>query len=473
MTVKAEKLDGNPGAERLFSLLCEVPSALLDSSLRGGSGRYSLAGFYPYLTAEEKNGQLMVNGQPRPGNLLDFLKAYLKEHKETNPLPLPLSAGAIGYLTYDHGRERELPPSENLPGPDMPEGMFRFYDLLIVEDLKKGETWICSEEKQHDLAWYGRRIRACTGKKNGKEAEGRRKEIPEDAGRERRQAVFSDFSRKEYMEAIVRMQEHIRAGDIYVANMTRQLRLCSGEEPYQVFSRLRRRNPSPFGAFLREKDFSVICASPERFLRVKNGQVQTRPIKGTRPRGKDAEEDRLLRKELEDSEKDRSELLMIVDLERNDLNRVCKPGSVRVTELFAIEEYATVFHLVSTVQGTLREDCGAADLLQAAFPGGSITGAPKIRAMEIIEELERSRRGLYTGTAGYLSLNGDCDLNIIIRTAIYQNGVYYLGAGGGITFESEPEAEYEETWQKARAVVEAIQGAGGRKEKEDGNDHSG
>ena len=181
-----------------------------------------------------------------------------------------------------------------------------------------------------------------------------------------------------------------------------------------------------------------------------------RPIKGTRKRGETPEEDMLMRTELENSEKDKSELLMIVDLERNDLNRVCNPGSVKVTELFTVEEYATVFHLVSDIEGDLEESKNVMDLLEAAFPGGSITGAPKYRAMEIIDEMENNKRNLYTGSIGYLTLDGDCDFNIVIRTALHKDGKYYLGVGGGITAESDLEFEYEETLQKAKAVLQAM-----------------
>lgn len=204
------------------------------------------------------------------------------------------------------------------------------------------------------------------------------------------------------------MMEYIRAGDIYIANMTQRLFMDSRKDPYDVFRYLRSHNPSPFGAYLNYGDFQIVCASPERFLQVRGGQVQTRPVKGTRKRGKTRQEDERLRQELAQSEKDRSELLMIVDL------------------------------------------------IRAAFPGGSITGAPKIRAMEIIDELEHSRRGLYTGSIGYLSLDGSCDLNIVIRTAVYQDGRYHLGVGGGITCESDTEFEYEETLQKAKAIREAV-----------------
>ena len=189
---------------------------------------------------------------------------------------------------------------------------------------------------------------------------------------------------------------------------------------------------------------------------MKNRKINTRPIKGTRKRGETEEEDIRMRTELENSGKDKSELLMIVDLERNDLNRVCVPGSVKVTELFTVEEYATVFHLVSDIEGQLQEEKDIIDLMDAAFPGGSITGAPKYRAMEIIDELEHGKRNLYTGSIGYLTLDGDCDFNIVIRTAVHKDGKYYLGVGGGITAESDLEFEYEETLQKAKAVLEAM-----------------
>lgn len=239
--------------------------------------------------------------------------------------------------------------------------------------------------------------------------------------------------------------------------MTQQLTIESEKPPLDVFYDLRKNNPSPFGGYLDFGDYQIVCASPERFLKMKDRHVNTRPIKGTRKRGVTSEEDEMLRRELQDSGKDKSELLMIVDLERNDLNRVCTPGSVKVTELFTVEAYATVFHLVSDIEGKLEEGKNVMDLLKAAFPGGSITGAPKYRAMEIIDELEHGKRNLYTGSIGYLTLDGSCDFNIVIRTALHKNGKYHLGVGGGITAESDLEFEYEETLQKAKAILDALQ----------------
>jgi para-aminobenzoate synthetase component 1 len=253
------------------------------------------------------------------------------------------------------------------------------------------------------------------------------------------------------------MIRYIIDGDIYIANMTRRIHVKSRIDPYEFFCRLRRENPSPFGAYLDYGHAQIICASPERFLLLKDGLVSTRPIKGTRPRGKTPPEDEALRQELIDSEKDRSELLMIVDLERNDLSRVCELDSVEVTELFALEEYATVFHLVSTVKGRLASDNDVCDLLESAFPGGSITGAPKHRAIQIIDELENSARGLYTGSIGYIGLDGSCDMNIVIRTAVFDGSSYEIGVGGGITAESDVIAEYDETSQKAKALLSALE----------------
>ena len=261
------------------------------------------------------------------------------------------------------------------------------------------------------------------------------------------------------MDAVQRMIHYIVEGDIYIANMTQRLQITSSMPPFELFEQLRKNNPSPFGGYFNYGDFQVVSASPERFLKMTDGLIQTRPIKGTRKRGSTQEEDNALKQELEQSGKDKSELLMIVDLERNDLNRVCIPGSVVVDELFSVETYATVFHLIANVTGILRPELTVMDLIEAAFPGGSITGAPKLRAMELIDELEHSRRNLYTGSMGYLSLDGNCDFNIVIRTALYKEGVYHLGVGGGITFESDLAFEYEETLQKAKALLEALGGS--------------
>lgn len=251
---------------------------------------------------------------------------------------------------------------------------------------------------------------------------------------------------------------NIVEGDVYIANMTQQMKVRCDIMPYDLFCLLREKNPSPFGGYFHYPGFEIVSASPERFIRMKDRCIETKPIKGTRKRGANAIEDVQLKQELIDSEKDRSELLMIVDLERNDLHRICEVGSVQVTKHFDVETYATVFHLVTTIAGRMKENLTYADLLQAMFPGGSITGAPKIEAMKTIDALEHTARGLYTGSLGYIGFDGDCDLNIVIRTAVYQGGVYHIGIGGGITCESDPEAEYEETIQKGRSFLRIFQG---------------
>jgi para-aminobenzoate synthetase component 1 len=229
--------------------------------------------------------------------------------------------------------------------------------------------------------------------------------------------------------------------------------------PYDIYKKLRAINPAPFAAYLNFPEVQVISSSPERFLRISGDNVETRPIKGTRPRGKNKTADQRLARELLNSEKDKAELLMIIDLERNDLGRVCRYHTVHVPELMALEKYATVFHLVSTIRGKLKPGLSHIDCLKACFPGGSITGAPKIRAMEIIEELEPTKRSIYTGATGYIGFNQETDLNIVIRTIIHKNGRVYFQVGGGIVADSVPEKEYQETLVKAKALVKAIKGA--------------
>ncbi len=440
-----------PPIHRIFDLFAEEEMAVfLDSSLQNALGRYSVIGLFPYLTLV-KGETFTVNGVECEQSFEEYVKEYLNSHREENPTTLPIVSGAVGYFSYDYGREKEGVRSRHRKKVEIPDCILCFYDLFIVEDHSAHTLYLIGNGNLKDSRRMTEelllRIRGIT------EADWKE----ENRRESRRITVEANFEKKEYLTAVEDTIRHIVEGDIYIMNMTQQLSVSGESGPYQVFRRLRRENPSPFGGYFQYGDFQIICASPERFLQMQNGHVMTRPIKGTRKRGTTPEEDEALKKELADSEKDKSELLMIVDLERNDLNRVCVPGSVKVTELFQVETYATVFHLVANVEGDLEEGKNVMDLIEAAFPGGSITGAPKLRAMEIIDGLEHDRRNLYTGSIGYLTLSGDCDLNIVIRTALHKDGVYQIGVGGGITCESELEFEYEETLQKAKALLEAIQ----------------
>jgi para-aminobenzoate synthetase component 1 len=263
--------------------------------------------------------------------------------------------------------------------------------------------------------------------------------------------VQTDMDEATYRRAFERIQHYLVEGDCYQVNFAQRFSAEVSGDPFQGYLALRVQNPAPFAAYLNTPFGQVLSTSPERFLSLRDERVETRPIKGTRPRSDDRLEDEALRRALQRSEKDRAENLMIVDLLRNDLGRVCRYGSVKVPQLFGIESYATVHHLVSVVEGALWEDCDAAALLKECFPGGSITGAPKRRAMEIIEELEPYRRGIYCGSIGYIDHNGDMDSSIVIRTAIHREGRLYYSAGGGIVRDSACDAEYQETFDKAAA----------------------
>ncbi len=465
-----------PAAE-LFEYFKEEEAAVfLDSSLQGDLGRYSVIGRKPYLSLVQSD-RLYINGVAAEGRIGEFLKRYLEENREENPTGLPLIAGAIGYFSYDYGRRTAGVPSRFEDQPDLiPEAVWNFYDNLIIEDHEKQEVFLAAggrlqpaeEEIRHLEALLSAGLPdgerqpvalpgAGAGPGAGARSGGRQAET--DGGRAGGETprIIPDCTKEAYLKSVERMKDYITEGDSYIANLTRQLKIECGKDPYSVFRKLREINPSPFGGYFQYGAFQIVCASPERFLQMDcQRKIRTRPIKGTRKRGSTEAEDRALRRELEESEKDRSELLMIVDLERNDLSRVCEAHTVKVPELFTIEAYASVFHLVAEITGTLKEGEDVMSLMEAAFPGGSITGAPKRRAMEIIDELEQGKRGLYTGSVGYLSLDGRCDFNIVIRTLVHTGGCYHLGVGGGITCESESEFEYEETLQKAKALIEAL-----------------
>lgn len=439
-------------ASQIFSLFSdEKDTAFLDSSLTNELGRYTVIGLLPYHRVSVEKGRLLVDGKHHPGTAEAYLKAYLQRHYRKNHTDLPLTAGAIGYVTYDYGMKGQGLMSQHAPQLDMAEMKWVFYDFFIIEDLKDHSLWFAANghteaasellDKMEDFIEHG--MAALIG-----------------PSLEEIYPIMTspDCRSDEYALSLGKLTDYLLAGDVYVTNFTSTLTVDSPCPPYTFFSRLRRDNPSPFGAYLQYGSYQIISASMERLLCVKGRQVETRPIKGTRRRGKTAAEDETLRQELSTSQKERSELLMIVDLARNDLHKICQPGSVTVPTLFSVETYATVFHLAASVTGILRPDKTAVDAFTALFPGGSVTGAPKKRAMEIIDELESSRRQLYTGCIGYLSLDGNCDFNSVIRTAVHQNGSYYIGVGGGITAESESDFEYEETWQKAKALLTALKG---------------
>ena len=401
----------------------------------------------------------------------------LLAHHRAAPVPglPPFQGGAAGYLAYEWGRVLERIPASRHDDLSLPDVVLGVYDWVLAWDHDAGRAWLVSTGLPE------REPEACARRAAERLAmvEGRLASAPvadvgcaQDArmGAQRAPShpvaggawddalgLRSSFTHEGYVDAVARVREYILAGDIFQANLSQRFEAPLREAPWALYRRLRARNAAPFAAFVDFPEAMILSASPERFLRVDpDGAVETRPIKGTRPRGTGPEHDAHLGRALSESAKDRAENLMIVDLMRNDLSRVCAPGTVRVPELFRLEGYATVHHLVSTVVGRLEPGTDALTLLRAAFPGGSITGAPKVRAMEIIAELEPSQRGVYCGSVGYWSLTGALDTSIAIRTAVVRHGSVYFSAGGGIVADSDPEQEYRETLDKARGIIDVL-----------------
>ncbi len=373
------------------------------------------------------------------------------------PSGLPFAGGVMAMFGYDLRGFTEKLPDRHSPDGGCPELLARWFDAVVVVDRASGRVVVT-------------RLEPVTGEVRAAEIGGRSADharslhaaLARDLAVPRVEArpavhASSQLPRAEYLARVARIIRYIRAGDTYQVNFSQRFEGPARDDALPLFARLVARNPAPFGGLVRLPDQSwLISASPERFLQVDGRRVVTRPIKGTAPRATDAADDRRLAAELLASDKNRAELAMIVDLLRNDLSRSCEPGTVLVTEPLVLESHPTVHHLVATVEGRLAAQRDVFDLIRDAWPGGSITGVPKIRAMEIIDELENCRRGPYTGSLGYLGFDGRADLNILIRTLRLSGGRAWLHGGGGIVVDSDPELEWRETLHKVRGLCEAL-----------------
>ena len=448
-------------------------SFFLDSGINPyGLGRYSFIGSDPFLVFSSRGGdiQLVSHGDliSLRGNPFDILREQLNRYKiDKSKYPVPFIGGAVGYFGYDLCHFIENLPATTTDDLMLPDSCIAFYDSVLAYDHVENRVYtIASGLPDTDRVRRERKARqriseltylVChNGNSNNVKRVKRISSQPRFMDVNDSVEFRSNFTRDEYIKSIKNAIEYIANGDIFQVNLSQRFAADLVVDPYELYLRLRSINPSPFACYLNFGDVTVASASPERFLHLDGEVVQTRPMKGTRPRGQSPAEDDVLMSELLKSEKDRAENIMIVDLERNDLGKVCEYGSVHVRDLCTLEKYATVFQLTSTVAGKLREDKDRIDLLNAAFPGGSVTGAPKVRAMEIIDELEPTRRGIYTGSVGYFGFDGCMDLNIVIRTFVIKGNRVYFQVGGGIVSDSDPEAEYQETLDKARALMAAL-----------------
>lgn len=444
---------------------------ILDSaSCHPSLARYSFVTADPFSRLCIRRGRIVGDEEGEPYvDPFTVLGEHLRQWNiETIKGLPPFQGGLAGLFGYDlcHHIERlPRPRRDEFQAPDLSVG---FYDWVVALDHIQKRAWIIStglpeieSARQRKRAWQ--RLRAVQRLMTGSHVSA---PVVQAQSRIVRPEflyplpgytnVFSNFDQYGYLAATRRVIEYIQSGDCFQVNLAQRLLHRSSLPPLELYRRLRECNPAPFAGYYDFGDFAIASASPERFLRVEDRSVETRPIKGTRPRGRTPEEDYRQRDDLLRSDKDRAENVMIIDLLRNDLGRVCAYGSMQVPAVCRVESYRTVHHLVSEVVGRLRPDMGPIDLLRAAFPGGSVTGAPKVRAMEIIAELEPTARGPYCGSLGYIGFNGNMDTNILIRTFTLGRGWLQFPVGGGIVADSTPEAEYEETLHKAEGLLRAL-----------------
>ncbi|MDH5755579.1 MAG: aminodeoxychorismate synthase component I [Nitrospinota bacterium] len=451
--------------ERLFPAFAARPGFIwLDSGkAKSGQSRWSFMMWAPSRIIRGRVGEFYLKAQDGPQIRITDPFMTLKEilfqgapppiddTDENEPDTPPFTGGAAGFFGY--GLQAITEPSTQLAAKTpAAEGdiWIGIYGAVAAFDHKTGVVTLAARAGDgEDPAAALDRLEEEIALARGGASD------PELSPNEKHGPVGSNFTREGFMEAVDRVRGYIELGDCYQANIAQRF-ITEDTFDDSLFLKLRKINPAPFGSYINTGAARILSVSPERFIRLRGAMAETMPIKGTRPRGRIPKEDNLLKLELLGSEKDRAENVMIVDLLRNDFSKVCQPNSVVAPDICRLEEHPTVFHLVSTVRGRLRPGLGAVDLLKSVFPGGSVTGAPKIRAMEIIDELEPDPRGAYCGAMGYIGFNGDMDTNVTIRTMIRAGGKISFHAGGGITYSSDPAEEYQETLDKAKALIEVV-----------------
>ncbi len=470
-----EKLNYHGSAIDIFNAIHDKPyTFFLDSSLIHKSlGRFSFLGCEPFLVFSSKSDRVVlewVDGRRErfKANPFHILKELFRRYRSGSAAGggLPFTSGGVGWFSYDLKNFVENLPDIASDDLGLSDCVMGFYDAIFIYDNLKNKAYIASSgapfsgaklirRRSNRLKEFKDKIRIKAQKKSYMYNCRAGLNLPYNKIAVNTE-IRSNFSKTGYINAIKKAKQYIKKGDIYQVNLSQRFESGLRMEPSLLYSRLRSISPAPFASYLGFGDITVMSSSPERFLLKKGRYLETRPIKGTRPRGADRHSDLLLCSELKKSVKDNAEHIMIVDLERNDLGRICDYGTVLPTESAVVEKYANVSHLVSTVSGRLKKSADAIDCLLAAFPGGSITGAPKVRSMEIIESLEPVKRSIYTGAIGYISFDGNMDTSIVIRTLIAKGDKVYFSVGGGIVADSDPGEEYQETLDKAKGMMEAL-----------------
>lgn len=448
-----------------LSVAAQEPRAFLLESVEGGEkiGRYTFLGARPYMVVSARGPQITIERgrqrERRQGSIFEVLRRLLGQHRPAQVTGLPpFTAGAVGFFAYDAVRQLEKLPAISKSDSDVPDCVMMFFNRLLAFDHLRHQIHIIAaadlsndaprsayQRASRDIAALERQLRrqapgaALVGRRRGNKLK-----------------VRPVTTREQYMAAVGRMKEYIAAGDIFQGVLSQRLDFEPGAAPFNIYRALRTVNPSPYMYFLRVDDLHILGSSPEMLAKVTGRRLEYRPIAGTRPRGSDEAEDQQMEHELRSDAKERAEHVMLVDLGRNDVGRVSEYGSVRVRDLMYVERYSHVMHLVSAIEGLLRPELSALEAFAACFPAGTLTGAPKVRAMQIIEELEPVRRGVYGGSVLYADFAGNLDSCIAIRTMVMQGKRASVQAGAGIVADSVPEREYEECMAKAKAVLRAV-----------------